>query len=159
MIKNKCYWLKKLFERKRNRLNGIIELITDVMKEVNTMSFEAFSNEDIQKMLDHTLAVMPKETLRNKIEEYGSEEKFRGHLASGFTNEQAVADLIKMYGSKEKAMEAVLQSTGNTKDFKLEQDESKKIYKQFMIAKLESNDQLAKEAVIKLAENYSIWIM
>lgn len=44
---------KKLLERKRNRLNGIIELITDVMKGVNTMSFEAFSNDDIQKLLDH----------------------------------------------------------------------------------------------------------
>ena len=42
---------KKLLERKRNRLNGIIELITDVMKGVNTMSFEAFSNDDIQKLL------------------------------------------------------------------------------------------------------------
>ena len=45
---------KSFLERKRNRLNGIIELITDVMKGVNTMSFEAFNNDDIQKMLDHT---------------------------------------------------------------------------------------------------------
>ena len=30
---------KSLLEQKRNRLNGIIELITDVMKGVNTMSF------------------------------------------------------------------------------------------------------------------------
>lgn len=40
---------KRLLERKRNRLNGIIELINDVMKGVNTMSFEAFSNDDIKK--------------------------------------------------------------------------------------------------------------
>lgn len=32
---------KSLLEQKRNRLNGIIELITDVMKGVNTMSFGA----------------------------------------------------------------------------------------------------------------------
>ena len=36
---------KNLLEQKRNRLNGIIELISDVMKGVNTMSFKAFSNE------------------------------------------------------------------------------------------------------------------
>ena len=30
---------KALLEKKRNRLNGIIELISDVMKGVNTMSF------------------------------------------------------------------------------------------------------------------------
>lgn len=145
---------KKFLERKRNRLNGIIELITDAMKGVNTMSFEAFSNEDIKKMLDHTLSVMPKETLKKQIEKYGSEEKYREYLASGFVNEQAVADLIKWYSSKEKAMEAVLQSTGNTVDFKQEQNENEKIYKQFMRAKTENNDQLAKEAVTKLAENY-----
>lgn len=145
---------KKLLERKRNRLNGIIELITDVMKGVNTMSFEAFSNDDIQKLLDHTLTVMPEETLKKQIKQYGSEEKYREYLATGFANEQATADLIKWYGSKEKAMEAILQSTGNTEGLKSEQDENEKIYKQFMTAKMENNDQLAKEAVVKLAENY-----
>ena len=44
---------KNLLEQKRNRLNGIIELISDVMKGVNTMSFKAFSNEEIQEILDH----------------------------------------------------------------------------------------------------------
>lgn len=145
---------KNFLEKKRNRLNGIIELITDVMKGVNTMSFEAFNNDDIQKMLDHTLANMSKEALKEQIAKFGSEEKYREYLASGFANEQAMADLIKWYGSKEKAMEAVLQSTGKVEDFKPEQDENEKIYKQFITAKKENNDQLAKEAVAMLAENY-----
>lgn len=38
---------KSLLEQKRNRLNGIIELIADVMKGVNTMSFGAFSSEEV----------------------------------------------------------------------------------------------------------------
>ena len=118
------------------------------------MSFEAFSSDDIQKMLDHTLAVMPGKSLKEQIEKYGSEEKYREQLASGFKNEQAVADLIKWYGSKEKAMEAVLQSTGKPEDFKADQDENERIYRQFMTAKLERNDRLAEEAVAMLAENY-----
>ena len=145
---------KRLLERKRNRLNGIIELINDVMKGVNTMSFEAFSNDDIKKMLDHTLSTMSKETLDEQIKKYGSEEKYRDFLSSGFENEQAVADLIKWYGSKEKAMEAVLQSNGKTEEFNADQDENTKIYIQFMTAKQENNGQLAKEAVARLAENY-----
>ena len=145
---------KRLLERKRNRLNGIIELINDVMKGVNTMSFEAFSNDDIKKMLDHTLSTMSKETLDEQIKKYGSEEKYREFLSSGFENEQAVADLIKWYGSKEKAMEAVLQSNGKTEEFNADQDENTKIYIQFMTAKQENNGQLAKEAVARLAENY-----
>lgn len=35
------------------------------------MSFEAFSNDDIQKLLDHTLTVMPEETLKNKLSNTG----------------------------------------------------------------------------------------
>ena len=95
---------KTVLEQKRNRLNGIIELITDVMKGVNTMSFEAFNDQEVQKILDHTLECMPKETLEEQIQKYGSIEKYREYLASGFSNEQALADVYKWYGGKEKAM-------------------------------------------------------
>ncbi len=86
---------KSLLERKRNRLNGIIELITDVMKGVNTMSFEAFTNEDVQKIVEHTLECMSKESLDEQVQKYGSMEKYKEFLVSGFANEQATADLLK----------------------------------------------------------------
>ena len=38
-----------MLEMKRNRLNGIIELISDVLKGEDKMSFEAFNDDDIQK--------------------------------------------------------------------------------------------------------------
>lgn len=145
---------KALLEQKRNRLNGIIELITDVMKGVNTMSFEAFTNEDVQKIVNHTLEYMSKESIDEQVQKFGSMEKYKEYLSSGFANEQAVADLLKWYGSKEKAMEAVMQSTGNTEEIKQEQDENVKIYKQFMAAKESDNMEMARSAVEKLAENY-----
>lgn len=145
---------KSLLEQKRNRLNGIIELITDVMKGVNTMSFGAFSNEEVQKMVNHTLECMPKESLDKQVQKYGSMEKYKEHLVSGFDNEQATADLLKWYGSKEKAMEAVMQPTGSAKEIKQEQDENAKIYKQFMAAKEAGNMDMAHSAVEMLAENY-----
>lgn len=145
---------KSLLEQKRNRLNGIIELITDVMKGVNTMSFEAFSNEDVRKIVSHTLECMSKESLDEQVQKYGSMEKYKEFLASGFTNEQAVADLLKWYGSKEKAMEAVMQSTGYTEEIKQKQDENTKIYKQFMIAKETNDMDMAHSAVEMLAKNY-----
>ena len=145
---------KSLLEQKRNRLNGIIELITDVMKGVNTMSFEAFSNEEVQKMVNHTLECMSKESLDEQVQKYGSMEKYKEHLVSGFANEQAMADLLKWYGSKEKAMEAVMQSTGSGEEIKQEQDENTKIYKQFMAAKEAGNMDMAHSAVEMLAENY-----
>lgn len=145
---------KALLEKKRNRLNGIIELISDVIGGVNTMSFEAFSNDDVQRIIDHTLECMSKEALEEQINKYGSEEKYREYLASGFSNEQAMRDLIKWYGSKEKVVEAVLQATGDKKEIEQEQDENKKIYTLFMEAKKDNNAKLAEEAVEKLAENY-----
>ena len=147
---------KSLLEQKRNRLNGIIELITDVMKGVNTMSFGAFSNEEVQKMVNHTLECMSKESLDEQVQKYGSMEKYKEHLVSGFANEQAMADLLKWYGSKEKAMEAVMQSTGSGEEIKQEQDENARIYKQFMAAKEAGNMDMAHSAVEMLAENYKM---
>lgn len=53
-------------------MNGIIELITDVMKGVNTMSFEAFTNEDVQKIVNHTLESMSKEHIDEQVKNWGA---------------------------------------------------------------------------------------
>lgn len=145
---------KSLLEQKRNRLNGIIELITDVMKGVNTMSFGAFSNEEVEKMVNHTLECMSKESLEEQVQKYGGMEKYKEHLVSGFANEQATADLLKWYGSKEKAIEAVMQATGNAEEIKKEQEKNTEIFKQFMAAKETGNIDMAHSAVEMLAENY-----
>lgn len=145
---------KLLLEQKRKRLNGIIELITDVMKGVNTMSFEAFSHEEVQKIVNHTLECMSKETIDEQVQKFGSLEKYKEHLSSGFANEQAMADLMKWYGSKEKAMEAIMQSTGDAKEVKQEQDENTRIYKMFMAAKECGSMDMERSAVELLAENY-----
>lgn len=150
---------KSLLEQKRNRLNGIIELITDVMKGVNTMSFGAFGNEEVQKMVNHTLSCMSKESLDEQVQKYGSMEKYKEYLISGFANERATADLLKWYGSKEKIMEAVMQSTGSVEEIKQGQDENAKIYKQFMAAKETGNMEMAHSAVEMLAENYKTMFM
>ena len=67
------------------------------------MNFKAFSNEEIQKILDHMFECMSEESLKQQVQKYGSEEKYREHLAVGFSNEQAIADVFKWYGGKEKA--------------------------------------------------------
>ena len=145
---------KSLLEQKRNRLNGIIELIADVMKGVNTMNFGAFNNEEVQKMVNHTLECMSKESLDMQIQKYGSMENYKEHLLSGFANEQATADLLKWYGSKEKAIEAAMQAKGNPEEIKQEQEENAKIYKQFMTAKEAGDMDMAHSAVELLVENY-----
>ncbi|MDE7238748.1 MAG: TipAS antibiotic-recognition domain-containing protein, partial [Lachnospiraceae bacterium] len=62
--------------------------------------------------------------------------------------------VFKWYGGKEKAMQAMMQSNGNTEEIKQEQDENAQIYKQFMTAKETDNIDMAHSAVEMLAENY-----
>lgn len=146
---------KALLEKKRNRLNSIIELITDVIGGINTMSFEAFNNEDIQKMVDHSLECMSQELLQEQIKKYGSIEKYREVLTNGFLgNEKSMAQIINWYGGKEKAVEAVLQSTGNMEELKQEQDATAEVYAQFKTAKETDNIDLAYDAVSRLAKCY-----
>ena len=118
------------------------------------MSFEAFSNDEVQKIVNHTLKCMSKENINEQVQKFGSLDNYKEYLSSGFTNEQAMADLMKWYGSKEKAMEAIMQSTGNPEEIKQEQDENAKIYKLFMSAKESGNMDMERSAVELLAENY-----
>ena len=62
------------------------------------MSFEAFSNDEVQKIVNHTLECMSKENIDELVQKYGSLENIKEYLSSGFTNEQAMADLMKWYG-------------------------------------------------------------
>jgi hypothetical protein len=63
---------KSLLEYKRNRLNGIIELINDVMEGVNTMNFEAFTDEDANKIMGHSLEIMGKKEKEVLIKKFCS---------------------------------------------------------------------------------------
>lgn len=82
---------KIMLEQKRDRLNGIIELITDVMKGVNTMSFEAFSHDEVQKIVNHTLECMSKEYLQNAKLTEVTDSQF------GMGCSEYVANAIKRY--------------------------------------------------------------
>ena len=145
---------KSLLEQKRNRLNGIIELITDIMKGDNAMSFEGFSNEEIQTILDHTFSCMSKEGLEEQAKQHGGMEKYREYLTAGFQNEQVMADIFRWYGGKGKALGAILQSDGSVGRFEKPQEEIAKIYRQFMKAKETDDDELAGNTVKQLAEIY-----
>ena len=145
---------KSFLERKRNRLNGIIELIDDVMKGVNTMSFGAFTEEDVKKMIDHSLELQSQESLDAIIEQFGSLENYRASMKENLKDESRTAELIKIYGSKDKAVEASLAATGNMDELQQVQYDIDNIYKQFAIAKEKQDADMETECVRKLAESY-----
>lgn len=145
---------KTLLERKRNRLNGIIELIDDVMKGVNTMSFGAFTEEDVKKIIDHSLKLQSQESLDTIIEQFGSLENYRISMEENLKDESRTAELIKIYGSKEKAVEASLTSTGNMDELQQVQSDIDNIYKQFALIMEKQDVDAETECVKKLAESY-----
>lgn len=145
---------KMMLEMKRNRLNGIIELISDMLKGEGKMSFEAFNDDDIQKIIYHSLEVMSEEDKKMIVEKYGNIGKFIEVVTDNFKDEKVCEHLIKIYGSKEKAVKANLQSTGDREEFVEQQNEVDKTYKKFAFAMEKSDDDMAMEAVKELGENY-----
>lgn len=145
---------KSLLERKRNRLNGIIELIDDVMKGVNTMSFGAFTEADVKKIIDHSLELQSQESLDAIIEQFGSLENYRASMEENLKDESRAAELIKIYGSKDKAVEASLAATGNMDELQQVQYDIDNIYKHFALAMEKQDAIMETECVGKLAESY-----
>ena len=142
---------KRMLERRRNRLNGIIELIDDVIKGGSTMNFEAFNDEDVGKIVDHVVGRQDEAAIEAIITRYGSLESFRESIAQSLKEEQASVHFNRLYGSKDKALEASLREPFSEEEMKALKDENDRIYWQFAHAKEADDQQEAMEAVEKLA--------
>lgn len=149
---------KALLERKRNRLNGIIELIDDVSEGVNTMSFEAFSENDIERIAEHTIEKIKPEQLQDFTQKFGSIENFSSALKEELKDEELEANLIKLYGGKDKAVAASLSATGSMEKIQKFQQETNENYKMFAAAMANEDNELKEAAIKRLAEsNKKMW--
>lgn len=144
---------KSLLERKRNHLDGIIELITDVMEGANTMSFEAFNEEEIGRILDHIQENMPQKEFEGIVKRYGdgSIEKWRETFSRNLKDEKTSAELMRLYGSKEKALES---ATAQPKDISSYQKENEEICRELSSIKDLGDMEREKQLVGRLAECY-----
>lgn len=145
---------KSLLEQKRNRLNGIIELIGDNMERVGKMDFEAFNDEDIDKIITHSLELQGKESIEAIVGKFGSIEAYRDFFAESIKDEKMNVHFTKMYGSKDKAVEASLNSMGDGGELEKMRDGNDRIYRLFARAMESGDEALAMEAVRMLSENY-----
>lgn len=101
---------QKILFLKRERIDGLIKLIDDILKGSNTMSFQEFSKEEIEVMFQSMLANMNKEQFEIMTKEYGDIEHFKSEFISNAGSEQAqkkFKKVIEWYGSKEEAINAV----------------------------------------------------
>lgn len=110
--------------------------------------------EDVAKIIDHSLELQSQESLDAIIEQFGSLENYRIAMEENLKDESTAADLIKIYGSKDKAVEASLAATGNMEELQQIESEIDNIYKQFAIAMEKQDTDREAECVGKLAESY-----
>lgn len=143
---------KSLLEHKRNRLNGIIELISDVAKGVNTMSFERFNENDAKDIIANMQKEMSEEQFKDFIEKYGngSIKNYEDILSNALKNDKVSADMLRWYGSKEKVIESS-KPIKDMEELRLEHDE---IYKKLARMKDSGDSEEENGLVIRLADSY-----
>lgn len=143
---------KSLLESKRNRLNGIIELIHDVMEGVNTMNFKAFNETDVEQII----AAMQKELSEEQFEELikthgdGSVDEYKKILLDALENEKVSADLLRWFGSKDKVI-AGMAPIENIEEKRLDHNE---IYRQLAALQTANDEEAERNLIGELADSY-----
>lgn len=143
---------KALLENKRNRLDGIIELISDVMKGVNTMRFDEFDENDVEEMLSVMQGGMTREQFDAFIQEYGkgSVDSYKNVLLDVLKDEKNSADFLKWYGSKEK----VIGSVRPVENMEERRDMLDGIYKELAEVQKTGVMEREHELIAQLAKSY-----
>jgi DNA-binding transcriptional MerR regulator len=102
---------KKLIILKRDRLNGLIELINKTLKGANRMSFKEFDMSEYYNVLEE----FKKENKDKVIRQFGSIDKFDEMIEKIKVGESKLAKMaIKEYGSIKKYAEAVKKNLNNS---------------------------------------------
>jgi DNA-binding transcriptional MerR regulator len=109
---------KKLIVLKRDRLNGLIELINKTIKGAHTMSFKEFDMTKYYKVLEDYKT----ENKDKLIKLYGSTEQYDEFIEKCKTKEVDIAkDAIARYGSIERFTEAIKKNLNSEALTKAEQ--------------------------------------
>ncbi|MCC3864125.1 MerR family transcriptional regulator [Terrisporobacter petrolearius] len=102
---------KKLIILKRDRLNGLIELINNTLKGANTMSFNEFDMSEYYNVLEE----FKKENTDKVIKMWGSIDKYDEIISKVKSEEEKFASMaIKQYGSIEKYAKALKENLNNS---------------------------------------------
>ncbi|WP_234124823.1 MerR family transcriptional regulator [Clostridium hydrogenum] len=101
---------KKLIVLKRDRLNGLIELLNKTLGGDNTMSFKEFDMSEYYNVLEE----FKKENKDKVIRQWGSIEKFDDFIEKIKAKESKIAKgAIKQYGSIKEYAEAIKNNLNN----------------------------------------------
>ncbi|UPA31809.1 MerR family transcriptional regulator [Terrisporobacter glycolicus] len=102
---------KKLIILKRDRLNGLIELINNTLEGANTMSFNEFDMTEYYNVLEE----FKKENTEKVIKMWESIDKYDEIISKVKSEEEKFATMaIKQYGSIEKYAKALKENLNNS---------------------------------------------
>lgn len=102
---------KKLIILKRDRLNGLIELINNTLEGANTMSFNEFDMTEYYNVLEE----FKNENTEKVIKMWGSIDKYDEIISKVKSEEEKFATMaIKQYGSIEKYAKALKENLNNS---------------------------------------------
>lgn len=141
---------KKLLLIKRNRLDGLIRLIDDILKGDNSMSFQEFSRGEIEDMFVAMMSNMGEEQVKVITDKYGDIEKYKEEFVANAGSEQAQGNykkVIEWYGSKEAAMETV-KNPNSAEIMKSYQNRISGIYKKLSLLQKEDINSFAIKKLI-----------
>jgi hypothetical protein len=130
---------KKLLLLKRNRLDGLVRLIDDILKGDNSMSFQEFSRDEIEDMFVTMMSNMDEEQVKIITNKYGDVEKYKEEFVVNAGSEKAQENfkkVIEWYGSKEAAMETV-KNPNSSEIMKSYQNRISEIYKKLSLLQKE----------------------
>lgn len=143
---------KKLLVLKRNRLNGLIELVNKTLKGENTMSFKEF---DMSEYFN-TLEEFKKEHTDEIIKYFGSVDEFNEFLEALENQKSKEAEIAKMaikeFGSVEKFTEAAKKNISNLSTIMEQYDKFKKDY---LEDRLRKGNELYKKLTSDLSKDPS----
>ena len=126
---------KKLLLLKRDRLDGLIRLIDDILKGDHAMSFQEFSRDEIEDMFVAMMSNMDEEQVKVITDKYGNVEKYKEEFVANAGSEKAQENfkkVIEWYGSKEAAME-VTNNPNSSEIMKSYQNRMSEIYKKLSL--------------------------
>jgi len=100
---------KVMLEKKRDRLNRLIDSIGRMLKGAEDMEFGIFGKDDMEEMYQAMIAHMSREQKEAICREHGSLEKYHDDFLKSAGSEQAQKNfqkVVEWYGGKDSAMKA-----------------------------------------------------
>lgn len=104
---------RAMLEKKRDRLNRLLDSIDRMLKGEEDMGFEVFEKEEIEELYQVMTGKMTQEQKGAVIREYGSMDNYHEHFLKNAGSTQAQENFRKVtewYGGKENAMEAAVSA-------------------------------------------------